>query len=404
MDRHHDARSSEAGMRTRSPLAAERRQRNGWGSHSSRLERFLHLLGADPAFVEVVLGDLAEEREARRVSDGARSARLWYAREALRSMPHLVASSVRGASGRRRAMTLLCLAAIALAATFAVRSVLDARAPSQLLASGDRGDGIVINNVKPVRLSMRVLNASGKVLPDSGVRYRWLSGAPIPVSPRGVATCTRAGDAVVRASLGTLATQMVIRCRPVHAVRSMWTVDLVLGDSGVKVPFQALDEHGNEVSLLRGELTVEDSSVATLDVAADGTRIVRPRAPGTTFLGLHIGDEHRGTVVHVYERASSVEGIARGQLLAVPVSLAAGEVRQWRIPAGPESYNLLVLPDGDEHHLPRLAIVGANCVADAREGLWCVTLHGATVFVYHSRDGDQRPERGMLAVWRHEKP
>ena len=390
---------------SRSSLSASRLQRNGWGEHASRLERLLHALGADPAFVDDVLGDLAEERAARTISDGARSARLWYLREALRSMPHLAGSAMRGANGRRRAMATLCLAAIALAATFAVRAMLNARAPAQLFAAGASADGIVVNNEKPVRLTMRVLDARGRVLPDTGVRYRWLSGAPIPVSPRGVTTCTHAGDAIVRASLGTLATQLVLRCRPVHALRAMWTADLVLGDSGVKVPFLAVDAQGREVSLLRGEISVEDSSVATLDVAADGTRIVRPRAPGTTFLSLQIGDQGRGTSVRVFERARTVEGIRKGQLLAVPVELAGGEVRQWQIPAGLESYNLMVLPASDTAHVPRLAIVGANCVTDMREGLWCVALHGATVFVYHSRDGDQsRPERGMLAVWRHTKP
>lgn len=406
MDWHHDAWSSEARMKaSRSSLAASRLQRNGWGEHASRLERALHFIGADPSLVDAVLGDLAEERVARTIADGARSARLWYVREALRSMPHLVASAVRGANGRRRTMLMLCLAAIALAATLAVRGVLNARSPAQLFAAGDRGDGIVVNNEKPVRLTMRVLDARGRVRPDTGVRYRWLSGTQIPVSPSGVTTCTQAGDAVVGASLGALATQFVLRCRPVHAVRATWMANLVLGDSGVKVPFVAVDARGNEVSQLRGEISVEDSSVATLTVAADGTRILRPRAPGTTVLGIRVGDRSTGTAIRVYERASSVEGIGKGQLLAVPVELAGGEVRQWRIPGGPETYSLNVLPDGDTARVPRLAIVGANCVTDfGIEGLFCVALHGATVFVYHSRDGDARPERGMLAVWRHEKP
>jgi hypothetical protein len=278
-------------------------------------------------------------------------------------------------------------------------------APAQLIANAATGDGIVINNAKPVQLSMRVLNARGKALPDSGVRYRWLSGAPIPVSPRGVATCTQPGDAVVRASLGALATRLVLRCRPVHDLRTMGAADLVLGDSGVRVTFQALDKRGQEVSLLRGEISVEDSAVATLDVAADGTRIVRPRAPGRTFLDLHIGDQDRGAMVRVFQRATSVEGIRKGQYLAVPVDLAGGEVRQWQLPGGPEPYSLSVLPDGDGDRLPRLAIVGANCISDfGSEGLYCVALHGATVFVYHSRDRDQRAERGMLAVMRDLKP
>ena len=81
-------------------------------------------------------------------------------------------------------------------------------------------------------------------------------------------------------------------------------------------------------------------------------------------------------------------------------------MRQWRIPGGPETYSLSVIPAGDTTHVPRLAIVGANCVTEfGTEGLFCVALHGATVFVYHPRDGAQaRPVRGMLAVWRHTKP
>jgi len=390
----------------RSSLAAERRQRNGWGEHSSLLERLLSLLGADPAFVDAVLGDLAEERATRTITDGARSARWWFVGEALRSAPHLVGSAMRGERGRRHMMQMLSLAALALVVTLAVQRVLGRRVPTQLFASGDRGDGIVVNNVKPVQLSMRVLDARGRVLPDTGVRYRWLSGAPVSVTPRGVTTCTQSGDAVLRATLGTLARQIVLRCRPVRSLRAQWIMSLVLGDPGAKVPFQAVDAHGNVVSLVRGELTMEDTSVATLDVAADDTRIVRPRAPGTTILGIHIGDERSGSSVRVYERASSVEGIRKGQLLAVPVELASGEVRQWQLPAGRETYSLSVLPDGDSAQVPRLAIVGANCVTDfGTDKLFCVALHGATVFVYHSRDGDHgSTARGMLAVWRHLKP
>src|SRR4051794_16797389 len=100
--------------------ADTRLPRTGERERASRLERLLCNLGADPAFVEAVLGDLAEERAARTSTDGASAARLWYAREALRSMPHLVASAVRVSSWRRRATFMLCLAAVASVMTFAV--------------------------------------------------------------------------------------------------------------------------------------------------------------------------------------------------------------------------------------------------------------------------------------------
>ena len=376
------------------------------GEHASRAERLLCALGADPGFVQAVFGDLAEERASRSTVDGARSANYWYLREALRSAPHLVASAVRGASWRRRAAAILGLGAVAFAVTFALRSMLaNSGGPAQLLASGDRGDGVVVNNVRQVQLSMQVLDSAGRVLPDTGVRYRWLSGTPLPVTSRGAATCTQAGDAVVGASLGRLSTQLVLRCRPVHKVNALTEVNLIVGDSAVGVPFLAFDEKGRIVSLLRGELSVEDSSVATLAVAADDTRLVRARAPGFTILDIRIGDRRAGTGVHVYERASSPEGIRPGQSLAVPVELGGGDMRNWHLPAGRETFNVAMLSTGDPMRAPRLAIEGANCVQNSTASFMCVALQGATLFVFHSRDGDQtRAVRGTLLVWRHSQP
>ena len=286
--------------------ADPRSDHSGAGERASKMERLLCALGADPEFVEVVLGDLAEERAARSDVDGERAARWWYRLEVLRSAPHLVASAVRGASWRRRSAMMMVVAAAAVTATFAVRSLSSGGdAPARMLANGDTGDGVVVNNLQPVQLVMRVLDSSGHALPDTGVHYRWLSGAPIPVTARGVATCTQRGDALLSATLGALSTRLVLRCRPVLRVRALQMVNLIVGDSAVGVPFRAVDAKGRFVSLLRGELSVEDSSVATLDVAADGTRRVRARAPGTTMVDISIGDRRAGMGVHVYERASS---------------------------------------------------------------------------------------------------
>lgn len=340
------------------------------------------------------------------IVEGAHSDGRWYLHEALRSTAHLVARAVRGASWRRRAAAMVCLGAVAFAVAFAVRSMLtESGTPAQLLAIGDSGDGVVVNNVRPVRLAMRVLDSAGRVLPDTGVRYRWLSGTPLPVTSRGVATCTHSGDAVVGASLGRLSTHFVLRCRPVHKVNALGWVNLIVGDSAVGVRFLALDAQGRTVSLLRGQLVVEDSSVATLDVAADGTRLVRARTPGFTVLDIHIGNRGAGMGVRVYERASSPEGIRPGQELAIPVELSGGEMRQWHLPAGRETYDVEMLPSGDPIHAPRLAIVGANCVTTGERSFMCVTLQGAELFVFHAREGDQtRAVRGTLFVWRHAYP
>src|SRR5258706_5572391 len=86
--------------------------------------------------------------------------------------------------------------------------------PARLVAG--IADTVVVNNVHAVQMPMHVFDAAGHELPDTGVRFQWMSGATIPVSDKGVLKCTHAGDATVRASLGALVAQVIVRCRPVR--------------------------------------------------------------------------------------------------------------------------------------------------------------------------------------------
>ncbi len=61
------------------------------------IERLLAGLGAKPDFRNAVLGDLAEEFASRVEADGIESATRWYRREAVRAVPHLLRSWLRGA-------------------------------------------------------------------------------------------------------------------------------------------------------------------------------------------------------------------------------------------------------------------------------------------------------------------
>ena len=61
------------------------------------IERLLAGLGAKPDFRNAVLGDLAEEFTSRVETDGVEAATRWYRREAVRAVPHLLLSWVRGA-------------------------------------------------------------------------------------------------------------------------------------------------------------------------------------------------------------------------------------------------------------------------------------------------------------------
>jgi hypothetical protein len=90
----------------------------------------------------------------------------------------------------------------------------------------------------------------------------------------------------------------------------------------------------------------------------------------------------------------------------VPVRLAAGDMRRWRLAAAPEIYSVMLLPDHDGQSLPGLAIVGANCERwlDAHSFL-CHARQGAWVYVYHPQQADPAQESsGTLAVWRAARP
>jgi hypothetical protein len=356
----------------------------------------LHGLGAHPAFADAVLGDLAEERASREAEGGTVAARWWYAREAFRSAPHLLWNAVRHGGPRGRARAAAVLAAVALVPiAVAIALLLRNGPPARLIfGTGSATGGIVVNSLRPVQLRMRALDAAGHVLRDTGVRYQWASGAPVLVSPGGVVTCTQPGDATVRASLGGVSTTALLRCRPVRQVRAPGMLDIVVGGPAQDVPFEALGVDGRPVTLLAGQFTVGDSTIATLE----GQRI---RA-GSTWVTARFGDRASLTEVHVYERAPTPERVRPGQHLAVPVRLAGGEMRQWRIPAG--LYFLAILPDGDDQAKPRLAVVDASCV-QALGHLFCSALHEASVIAYHPQDADRTQVlHGTLAVWRQEGP
>jgi hypothetical protein len=246
-----------------------------------------------------------------------------------------------------------------------------------------------------------VLDAAGRHLDSSGVRYRWTAGAPVSVSTTGVVKCVDAGDATVRASLGSLVSHLIVLCRPVRDVRTIRMMNLVVGDPAQELPFEAVDVNGRPVTLLAGEVTVKDSTIVTVE----GVRI-RARAAGYTELTMRVGDQLGFASVHVYEPAQSPEGIRRGQRVAVPVRLAGGEMRRWRISASRENYFLAILPDDDALATPALAIVGANCVPGlGPNSYFCLAQSDASVIVYHPQRVDSAQKlSGTLAVWRQEHP
>lgn len=303
------------------------------------VERALQALGVDPIFAEAVLGDLSEEYAERAACD-VNAARRWYVGQALRSAPHLIRSAAHHPAGRARLAAVV--ATLALVACVVLIALSFRAGPPVRLVAGTR-DTVVVNNLRPVSLPMRVFDAAGRLLPDSGVRYAQALGAPISISSRGVVTCARPGDATVRASLGPLATNILVRCRPVRELRGgygYWT-DFVLGDSARELDLVAVGIDGRRVTQFGAWLSIDDSTVAVLD----GLR-VHPRSPGETRVDLRVGDRTADFMVRVFEPVHTLVGLRADQrLVAAPVRLARGASVRWPLPTGRFSMSLLPTPD-----------------------------------------------------------
>ena len=300
------------------------------------LERLLHFIGADVAFAEDVLGDLNEERARRRERDGARSASWWYTREALRSAPHLAWNAVQHGGARGRAHVAGLVALLALLLTVAVVVVLRYGNPVAVRLEVDAqhaakaSDGIIVNTRHPVFLAMRALDAKGRTLTSKDVRYRWMSGVPIAVTANGVVTCSYAGDAMVRASLGAVATTVRIKCMPVRQVQADMWIQFAAGDPSKQLSFVALDPDGMPVNRLAGMLRVRDSTIATLKNGR-----IYPLSPGHTEVFMKFGDGSAVTQISVYERVATFEGLRDDQRFVIaPVRLARGETIRWPLPRG----------------------------------------------------------------------
>jgi hypothetical protein len=295
--------------------------------------RALLALGSDPAFIADLLGDLSEEYTHRAAHDGVYAARLWYVREVVRSTPHLVWNAIRYGTPSARAR--LAASILAVVVTFSVLTLawLTRNGPptSLLVGTGIGSDGLVVNNLGPVQLSMRVLDARGHHLALTEVRYRRISGAPIQVSTRGVIKCTRPGDAIVRASLAPLHRDFVIHCEPVRTIREAGWGNFVVGQSAGTLTVDAIGLDGQPVTRIAARLRVEDSTIATLDSSGR----LRPLRPGETWIDVEIGDRRKGAFVTVYEPVRTFEGLRPDQRWVVaPIRLTRGASIRWPLPTG----------------------------------------------------------------------
>ena len=332
-----------------------------WGGDVPIAERALHSLGAHPSFAEALLGDLAEERARRSKEVGSASAELWYFREALRAVPHLLLNALRhgGALGRARAMVVLM--AVAAVPALATLALLRDPPPARLVVDGQDGgeEGIVLNSRHPIQLAMRALDEKGRTLPKAEVQYQWVGGMELPVTSNGIVTCTDRGDAEVRASAGAVQTTLLIRCRPVKALYTDSWLQLVAGESVQRLGLWAIGPDSSAVTLLAGDIHVGDTAIAALS-----GRGIRPRAPGHTVIITRIGDAETITGVSVYEPVPSFEGLRTDQRFVIaPVRVARGETIRWPLPSG--QFWLVYRRASETEPIPRLSVQGpVMCMPD----------------------------------------
>jgi hypothetical protein len=327
-------------------------------------ERLLRAVGVEPTLVDCVFGDLAEERAERAERYGRALAGLWCVEQVVRSTPHLLVSAYRfgGPAARARlcaALGVIALATAGVGAAIALRDGPPARIIPDL---ANAADGIIVNNVKPVQLPMRVVDKRGRRLESQPVHYAWASGARIAVSPTGEVRCGFAGDAVVRASSGAASTDVFVRCRPVRNIDHSNWVDLLEGAPPTALPFTAIGLNGEPVLQLRGAVRVEDSSV----VSYDGS-VLRPRKVGHTVVSVEVGDRRVAMSVIVHETVQSFASLRPDQRnVAIPVHLTRGDTVHWVLPPG--LFWLKYLPHRASDTPPTITVEG-NIACSTGDGI-----------------------------------
>lgn len=258
------------------------------------------------------------------------------------------------------------------------------------LAAG-ASDTIIVNNRAPSPLPLRALDVAGREVPGAPIRFTWVGGDTLPIDSSGTVSCTRSGNFAVRATLGSMATRVVVRCRPVEYLRIPGPLQFILGDSATSqplaLPVEAYGPDGRRVIEFAGSAQVNDSRVAALR----GLTVI-PRTRGITLAGVTVGDRSAAIGVHIYQRVSSLAALDtllsvpfEQRLFAVPLRLEHGEYQRQYLPPG--GWMLAMLPEEDDPDGIRLRVEGAACQAhllNAPRRFGCNTGPGASVIVYRS--------------------
>jgi hypothetical protein len=279
--------------------------------------------------------------------------------------------------------------------------------PARLVTPGPGdADTVIVNAMRAARLQMSVADQYDRRAPAVGVHFRRLTGT-VPVSHSGIVTCPLTEDAAVRATLGPLTREFVLRCRPVKWVEAVSSLNLVAGDSARPLHFVARGPDGARVTELRGDVTIEDGRVAQLVGPA-----VRPIRAGRTVAGVTAGTATANILILVHRLVTTFVGNPRDDdLLAMPVRLARGDTIE--LPTPKAAFWLTYLPRDPDDAPPTIELRGSGGCSNG-DGVrakrvevgeytrYCITGDGATIRLAHGVAGADTV-KGTIALqlaWR----
>jgi hypothetical protein len=278
--------------------------------------------------------------------------------------------------------------------------------PAVRLGTGS-SDTLIVNNRSPTTLSVHAFDPAGRTIPTAPIHFTWLSGDSVPVDTVGVIACQRAGDLMVRASLGRLSTNVFVRCRPTQYVRIPGPIQFILGDPEmmrpVVLPVAAYAANGRPVTLFDATLRIKDEDIASINGLT-----VSPRSRGITLAWARVGNVDAGIGVHIYQRVNSLSAldtllrVPPGQrLFAVPLRLGSGALFRQRLPPG--GWMLTMLPENDhDPYRIHLRVENAHCgpnFLNTPRRWGCGVRDSAAVVLYRPyRKSDTSVDAGYLLV------
>lgn len=256
---------------------------------------------------------------------------------------------------------------------------------TQLPASLDVGsDTLIINGPSPVAIGARVLNRWRRAVWHSGLTYAERPGSIAHVGSDGSVRCGGVGDDIITISHGSLARNLLVRCRPIRRF-DFQHVELDLSGPPKELFVNPIGVDRRPVTLLQGRATVRDTSIAELK---DG--LLYPRKIGATLVDVVFSGGLETTVpVGVTHR-----------VLDTALSLVPGEMQTLQL--APGYYHIFLEPEDSPSRRESLvlAAVNANCATLTGAGpqdFYCIAKRGTSFVVRNPRPaGTRGPMAGRL--------